>query len=416
MRRLWAVFKNDWLAFLRDPKAVLLCSPLPIGMMLVVGLVFTDGGEWEIELAVVDLDGGESAKTLLDALRDAEVCVLVPLPDEAAARAALEENDYAAALIIPAGFTGAIEANADAGLTLLTNPRRDQELRVLENLIQGAAFAPAGGNFALRMADRFIDEVDFVSEDDREEVRGNIHDFISGEKGSALGGLGLEWEDMPEIEAPVAVTTEEVRATTAEWNAVLHYVPGYAVMFVLFGANAAAASVLAEREKGLARRILTSPLSLKGYLLGKSGFLVTLPVTQMGIMFGFGALAFGAVYPGSPLAIVLVSVCVVIASVGLSLALLALCRTPKQIEQLGLLVILVMSALGGSWWPLFIMPEWMQSVAHVTINAWAMDAYAELFMFGGGLGEVLVPCLVLLGYGVVGFGLALWRYRPQEAR
>jgi len=212
------------------------------------------------------------------------------------------------------------------------------------------------------------------------------------------------------------VTTEEVRATAAEWNAILHYVPGFAVMFALFGAASAAGAVLAEREKGLARRILTSPLSLKGYLLGKSGFLVTLPVAQMGLLFAFGAAAFGAVYPGSTVALLVVSVCMVIASVGLALTLLAFCRTAKQIDQLGMLVILVMSALGGSWWPLFITPEWMQSLAHITINAWAMDAYAELFTFGGGLGDVWVPCLVLLGYGVVGFGLALWRYRPQEAR
>jgi ABC-2 type transport system permease protein len=415
MKRLWAIFKKDWRAFLRDPKAVLFSTLLPIGMMLLTGFAFTGGGEWEIELPVVDYDGGASAETLLETLRDAEVCELVPMSEDEA-RSGLRENDYAATLVIPEGFTEAIGANADAELILLVNPRREVELGVLENLVAQAAFAPAGGNFALRMADRFIDEVEFADEADREEVRLNIHDFIAGEAGSDSGEEGFAWGDMPEIEEPVTVSTEEVRAVAAEWNAVLHYVPGYAVMFVLFGANAAAAGVLAERERGLARRILVSPMSLKGYLLGKSGFLVTLPVTQMGILFGFGALAFGAVYPGSPVAIVLVSVCTVIASVGLSLALLAFCRTPKQIEQLGLLVILVMSALGGSWWPLVIMPEWMQSLAHVTVNAWAMDAYTELFMFGGALGDVWLPCLALVGYGVVGFGLALWRYRPQEAR
>ncbi len=414
MKKLWAIFSKDWRAFLRDPKAVLLSSLLPIGMMLVVGFAFSGGGEWEIELAVVDSDGGEAAKTLMDTLADAEVCKLVPLPDEAAARKALSDNDYAAALLIPAGFTDAVEENADAGLTLLTNPRRDVELRVLENLVQGASIAPAGKNVALRMADRFLNEADFVSPEAREDVRGEVHSYITRE-GDTAGG-SLDWQDFSESGSPVRVTTEEVRATAAEWDAILQYVPGYAVMFALFGAASAAAGMLAEREKGLARRILTSPLSLRGYLLGKSGFLVTLPVAQMGLLFGFGAVAFGAVYPGSTVALLVVSVCVVIASVGLALALLAFCRTAKQIDQLGLLVILVMSALGGSWWPLFITPEWMQSLAHITINAWAMDAYAQLFTFGGGLGDVLVPCLVLLGYGVVGFGLALWRYRPQEAR
>ncbi|MCK4594006.1 ABC-2 transporter permease, partial [bacterium] len=349
------------------------------------------------------------AETLVETIEDAEVCELVPLTEDEARRG-LKDNDFAAALVIPTGFTDAVETNRDAELILLTNPRREVELQVLENLVTQAAFAPAGKNFALRMADSFVERFEFTSEEAREDIRTDIHGFIIGE-----GDVGFDVTDISGVKAPVDVVIEEVRATAAEWNAILHYVPGFAVMFVLFGANAAAAGILSERERGLTRRILVSPLSLKGYLLGKSGLLITLPVTQMGLMFGFGALAFGAVYPGSPLGIVLVSVCTVIASVGLSLGLLAFCRTPKQIEQLGLLVILVMSALGGSWWPLFITPEWMQSLAHITINAWAMDAYAELFTFGGGLGDVLVPCLVLLGYGVAGFALALWRYRPQGA-
>ncbi len=138
----------------------------------------------------------KTAETLIETIKDAEVCELVPMSEEEARRG-LEENDYAAALVIPEGFTEAIEENADAELILLVNPRRDVELQVLVNLVEGAAFAPAGGNFALHMADRFLDEVEFATEEDREEVRREIHDFISGEGGGLVGEEGLDWETIP---------------------------------------------------------------------------------------------------------------------------------------------------------------------------------------------------------------------------
>ena len=55
-----------------------------------------------------------------------------------------------------------------------------------------------------------------------------------------------------------------------------------------------------------------------------------------------------------------------------------------------------MSALGGSWFPLAITPEWYRTLGHFTLNAWAMDAYQGLFWYQKGLGGVWLEVLVLL--------------------
>jgi ABC-type multidrug transport system permease subunit len=62
---------------------------------------------------------------------------------------------------------------------------------------------------------------------------------------------------------------------------------------------------------------------------------------------------------------------------------------------------MVMAALGGCWWPGEVMPPWMQTVALALPTAWAMKAFHALISFGYGVSEVLIPSLVLLGFGLL---------------
>jgi ABC-type multidrug transport system permease subunit len=60
---------------------------------------------------------------------------------------------------------------------------------------------------------------------------------------------------------------------------------------------------------------------------------------------------------------------------------------------------LFLGAIGGTWWPLEIVPSWMRIAAHVSPAAWAMDALHGLIAFGKGPGVVVVPCAVLICAG-----------------
>lgn len=72
-----------------------------------------------------------------------------------------------------------------------------------------------------------------------------------------------------------------------------------------------------------------------------------------------------------------------------------------------------MSAIGGSWWPLFIEPQFMQDLAHVTITAWAMDGFYNLLYFNLGTGGILKEVGVLLFMAVIFFGVAVSRFRLE---
>jgi len=59
----------------------------------------------------------------------------------------------------------------------------------------------------------------------------------------------------------------------------------------------------------------------------------------------------------------------------------SVCRTRAQLGSLSTLVILIMimSSIGGSMFPRILMPEAMQKAGLLTINAWAIDGFTKVF-------------------------------------
>jgi ABC-2 type transport system permease protein len=59
--------------------------------------------------------------------------------------------------------------------------------------------------------------------------------------------------------------------------------------------------------------------------------------------------------------------------------LAGICHTRGQLGAVSTLLILIMSSLGGSMFPRFLMPPAMQKAGLFTINAWAIDGFTKVF-------------------------------------
>ena len=110
-------------------------------------------------------------------------------------------------------------------------------------------------------------------------------------------------------------------------------------------------------------------------------------------------------------AVIVLSLLMVLASAGFAVLLASFVSNVRTASAAGVLTSLVLAPLGGSWWPLFIAPQFMQQLARLTPHGWANDGLNRLMLFGAEFGDVLPSMLALLVFAAVFLTLALWRFR-----
>jgi ABC-2 type transport system permease protein len=198
---------------------------------------------------------------------------------------------------------------------------------------------------------------------------------------------------------------EERRPTATE-----QHVPAYTIFGVFFIVLTLASGLLREKQEGTFRRILTAPMTRATLLAGKLVPYYLVNLVQIGLMFAVGVLLYG-LRTGSVAALVVVSLALAASANGMGLLVAALGRTEAQVNGFSVLLAVTLSALGGMMVPSFVMPPGLQLLSRFTPHAWALEGYHDAMIRGMGVREVLPESGVLLGFAVLFFAFALWRFR-----
>jgi ABC-2 type transport system permease protein len=446
--RVLVLAGKDLRVYFRDRAAVLLGFGLPIVLCTVFGAAMGaigGGGRavGRIELVVEDADASDASRALIEALRASDglrIDLLDADDGDDTARARVAEGDAPAGLLVGAGYGAAVADGAELPLVLYRDPGKTIEQQILAGSLIPAFMDVLGENAGKRMMGRVLDTLDFpvvgreraqaildaswtsmdtlvseleasgvaLDDDDvggdaeEKDDDGSGFDFATG----IADVLGIEIED---VVGGGAAAEAQKRAQQA--NAVA----GMAVMMLLFGLIACGGTLLDEERSGTLARLRLAPGGAGSILGGKFLFTFCVGLAQLTVLFLFGSLVFDVPLLRAPLALALLSMAVAVAVTGFGILFAVLCRSQKQLEGLSTIVVLTMSALGGSWWPRAITPEWFQKLGLFTLNAWAMDGYQDIFWRELGLGAVLPEVGVLLAIGAVGALLA-WRLFERRMR
>ena len=171
--------------------------------------------------------------------------------------------------------------------------------------------------------------------------------------------------------------------------------------------------LVVEREQGLLRRLASAPISRGSVVLGKWLARVGLALVQLAYAMALGSLLFGIEW-GQSVPMVLATLAAW-GGLNASLALLlgSLARTTAQAAGVGVLVSLVLAALGGCWWPVELTPQWMQTLAMALPTGWTMDAMHKLVSFADAPSTVVphVATLALASLAAGWAGAKLFRYQ-----
>jgi ABC-2 type transport system permease protein len=200
---------------------------------------------------------------------------------------------------------------------------------------------------------------------------------------------------------PPSIATVDVIGGKKANPAIAMYAAGIAVMFLLFSATTASGSLLEERENSTLDRLLCSRLTMDQLLLGKWAFLTMIGATQMTLMFIWGSIVFGIDLRHHIDGFVAMTLVTAGAASSFALMLAALCKSRMQLGWVSTIVILTMSALGGSMVPRYLMSESIQNAGLWTFNAWALDGYNKIFWRELPLRDVGMELAVLTASGFV---------------
>jgi hypothetical protein len=177
--------------------------------------------------------------------------------------------------------------------------------------------------------------------------------------------------------------------------------PGNLVMYLflnllMFGG----ASVANERRTGVLRRLAVNPVARRDLVFGKLYGLVLLAGVQIIFFMIAGQYLFGVNVGDNLFGIVLILLVFSWVAASLGVLIGSLVKAEEKVVGLGLLVALPMAALGGCWWPIEIVPGFLQYAALATPTGWALTGLHQLITFGGGLADAGKAIGVLGVFGV----------------
>lgn len=414
-----AVLRASWLALRRDRAALALTFAVPIVFFSIFAAIFggqRDAGTRKIRLLVADEDRTARSARLLEALAAEAAFDLrrapaaqkgAPAPpayDRTGVERAVRAGDAAVALVVPTGFGAARFAFGPGErdkprLELLADSSDPVASQMTAGLLQKVIFNGLGDLFL----EGGIDSLDQVAGFDAAQ-RAKLGELLAQARAERAGAPGAGAAGGSDL--PVAIETRDLMGESKRNPLVAFYAAGLGVMFLMFSAAGAGGALIEERESGTLDRLLSTRLTMGRLLAGKLAYLTSLGLVQLAVMFVWGWLVFGLELPAHLPGFLLMAVPTALATSAFGLVLAAVCRTRKQLVAVSNLVILSISALGGSMFPRFLMPEGLKKLSLVAFNSWALEGFLDVFWRESPLVALLPEIAVLLAWAAIFFLVA----------
>lgn len=184
-------------------------------------------------------------------------------------------------------------------------------------------------------------------------------------------------------------------------------VPQYMIMFLLLVLfTHSATQLVTERITGQMRRLFMAPIASWQIVAGKIFSRVTWSVLQMLFIIIVGIVLFHINWGNSPAALFLLLVIFAVASSAIGIYFSTFFNNPSKCGGLGSLAIMIMSALGGCWWPLDVVPEYMRYAAFIFPTGWALDGIIKIMSFGYSTSGIYWHILYLIAISAIFIPLA----------
>jgi len=356
----------------KDWQATLWLLAMPLIFAYIFGSTMRGGGERSTWIPVLNLDHHELAGMFIDQLREEGYSIDVNGPD---AQVELKQK-WPYGVVIPAGFGEALLAGQAIKLPL----------------VKGDA-----------AADKFL------------EVQSRLsHAIVRFTEALVLADVSHRaWTDESRTALKAALTRPQLLTMVRRGHRTLRpppmgfsqSLPGMLVMFVMqMILTYGGATLVKDRAGGQLSRLITAPLFRCQVYAGKVLARILLAILQAIVLLVCGSILFWVPLGDHPLFLLPVVLCLAAFAGCLSILGGIVCQTEKQVILLAIFGSMILSALGGCWWPMEIVPDLFKTIALFLPSYWAMHALQSVLYFGRSYEVLTLECPVLLGFAAL-FGL-----------
>lgn len=408
MKTLATIYK-EFLLLVRDPGGLALIFIMPLALVIVMALVqdapFRDYQEIKLDVLFVDQDGDSLSAKVKQAFDASPNVNLVVKTDTAEAKQLVRSGAFKAAIVIPAHSSETL---------------REKTKQLIVKVFS---------NFGLTEAPK--DSVDLAAIGIKvlfdPAIKSNYKQTLTGGVQKIVAGIQAEWildelqnqlsEGRTDVKkTPVNLTeiiqVKEQYASEKKYeglmlNSVQHNVPAWTMFAMFFILYPLAGNFIKEREEGSMLRLRLISGSQFPVISGKFAFYFLVCLLQFVLMIAVGIyimplLGLSKLVLGSNIiGILLVACSVAMAATGYGVLIAVYFRTPQQALSFGSVSVVILSAIGGVWVPVYVMPEILQTLSRFSPMSWGLEAFNDLFLRQASIQTILPNVLRLSGFSLV---------------
>ena len=369
------------------------------------------GGGILVKVCLVNEDTGAFGQNVAAAVEALPVLETTRYDSPAAAESVVAKGEATAAIIIPDDFSERINAYTPTSVQVIVDPGQPDAAGIVSG-IMNQAVAEVGIWGEISYGIRTV-----LSESG--QLAGAGPEALQAIQAQSLGAIMSTLDEVRRSPAISVISESDDEATVRGGieNFFAYLFPGLIVMFIFFGVTGSASSLLQERESGTMRRLLAAPIPRGAVIAGTMLAYVVLGLLQVAVMFLVGRVAFRMPLGNSPLALVIHTLAVSLASASMGVMIAALSRTSRQANTVALILAFVMGGLGGclamSMTPLTRSGGVAQVLALLTPQGHGVEGYYRLMVEKGTLLSALPESGILLGIALLFCLIAVWRFRYE---
>ncbi|MGN7820392.1 ABC transporter permease [Chitinophaga sp. 22536] len=421
MLRLLATIRKEWQLLLRDKMGLTLLFVMPVVLITVMALIqdapFKDYQDVKFDILTVDNDHGRLGKYIREGLASGGQFNIIDTLDghpvtEQQARELVNNGRYKISIIVPAGSTAAIVSNANRIVNDITQ-RMGMSVSLpvkkgADSLNVVIYFDPAAKKAFKGAIHQALDN--FLTQVETDMLLNRIQQQLRRKDTTAVPN------DTLPIRLQAVGLKEHATGNSKQLdvvsNSVQHNVPAWSIFAMFFIVIPIAGNMIREREDGSLLRMKLIPGSYLLILAGKMLFFVGICLLQFYLMMLVGIYAMPLldlprlVMGHDQGATLLVAGSIGLAATAYGILIGTLFKTPNQALNFGAISIVILSAIGGIWIPLEVMPANMQMIGRLSPLSWGLDAINDIYLRNGDIGYVWKNVLRLVLTGGVMLAVA----------